>query len=147
MRVVAGLFSVLCLGVLSQALATEPKPASASSPPAPAAAEPQTATAAPASAEQPSAAKSASDSTPAATAAAKPDAGKTELTAADHELMSQGYKLEMRHGEKYFCRRETIMGSHFEQKTCNTAASIEAQTASSQELVRRMQVYSPKVNN
>jgi hypothetical protein len=130
-------------------LAAEPKPASASSPPAPApaAAEPQTATATPASAEQPSAAKSASDSTPAATAAAKPDAGKTELTAADHELMSQGYKLEMRHGEKYFCRRETIMGSHFEQKTCNTAASIEAQMASSQELVRRMQVYSPKVSN
>jgi hypothetical protein len=124
---------------LSQALAADPTP--------PAASATQTAPAAPSTALQPSAAKLASDSTPAATAGAKPDAGKPELTAADHELMSQGYKLEMRHGEKYFCRRETIMGSHFEQKTCNTPTSIQSQQAAAQELTRRIQVYSPKINN
>jgi hypothetical protein len=139
MRVTAGFLSVLCMGVLSQALAADPTP--------PAASQTPTAPSATAPAAQPGAAKPAADST-AAASAATPDAGKAELTAADHELMSQGYKLEMRHGEKYFCRRETIMGSHFEQKSCNTATSIESRQAAAQETVRKIQLSNtPRINN
>jgi hypothetical protein len=129
------------MGVLSQALAAEPPP------PAPAAAsstEQQSATAA---AGEPSAAKPASSSTPSAPAA-KPDAGKPEITAQDHELMSRGYKLRMRNGEKWFCRREDEVGSHLQRpEQCSTEASILANEAASQEMVRKMQSYSPKVSN
>jgi len=87
--------------------------------------------------------------TPAAADAAKPAAAgdKPELTSADKQMMARGYKLQMRHGEKYFCRREAPVGSHLEIMECNTADSIEAKEASSQEMVRRMQVYSPKASN
>jgi hypothetical protein len=137
MRVTAGFLFIVCTGGVFQALAADPTP--------PAASPTQTAPVAPAA--EPSAAKSASASATTATAAT-PDAGKAELTAADHQLMSQGYKLEMRHGEKYFCRRETIMGSHFEQKTCNTATSMESQQAAAQEMTRKIQISNtPRINN
>jgi hypothetical protein len=139
MRVTAGLIAVLCTGVLSQALAADPP---APPPPAPAAVAPV---------DQPSATPPAgqqSATTPAAQQnAASPTAGtikpgvtvvgtKPELTPQDKELLSRGYKLEMRHGEKYFCRTETQIDSRFPVRNCDTAQSIEAQRASSQEALR-----------
>jgi len=82
--------------------------------------------------------------------AAKPavatDGGKIELTREDKALMSQGYKIEMRHGQKYFCRRESELGTHWEIKSCNTAESIESHRASSVETVREMQANKPEIN-
>ncbi len=60
--------------------------------------------------------------------------------------MARGYKLEIRHGLRYFCRRESTLGSHFDQKTCNTAESIEAHRANSTETVREMQANKPEIN-
>lgn len=64
---------------------------------------------------------------------------KPELTPADKELLSRGYKLEMRHGEKWFCRMEGEIGSRFEHKSCDTAESIEAHRVESQEALRVIQ--------
>ena len=70
---------------------------------------------------------------------------KPELTALDKEILSRGYKLEMRHGEKYFCRREQQIGSRFETKSCNTAESIEAQRLNGQEAMRTIQNDRPQI--
>ncbi len=151
MRTAAALLTVLCTGVLSQALAADPQ--SPSSPPAPAAAtpaEPQSrppgdekSTAAPAA--QPVAAAAASGSAP--KPAAAPNGDKPELTPQDKELLARGYKLEMRHGDKYFCRKEQQIGSRFEVKYCNTAESIEAQRENSAEALRRVETNRPTINN
>ena len=144
MRVTAGLITVLCMGVLSQALAAEPpapSPPSAPAAPAPAPADQQSATApgGQAAAATPAGQQNAASPT-AASAPAKPGitvvGTKPELTPQDKELLSRGYKLEMRHGEKYFCRTETQIDSRFPIKNCDTAQSIESQRASSQEALR-----------
>jgi hypothetical protein len=69
------------------------------------------------------------------------------LTPEDKELIARGYKLEMRQGEKYFCRREQQLGSRFERKTCETAQSIQAHRAESQEAVRTIQNETPLINH
>lgn len=139
-RVTAGFLLVLCAGAMSQALAGDPPPSptpNAATTPAPAA---------PPSATAPSAAGS-SAAKPAAVAAADAEKDKADVDAKDKELKSRGYKMQMRDGQKYFCRMEAPVGSHLEKRECYTAASIYAQEATSQEFVRRMQVYSPKVSN
>jgi hypothetical protein len=149
-RVAAGLLTVLYTGVLSQALATEPQPPSP--PPAqaaPAPAEPQSAAASKGeqSAATPSAQQNAAPTPESAPAkiVVTADKDKPELTALDKEMISRGYKLEMRHGEKYFCRRESQMDSRFQIKSCNTAESIEAQRLSSQEALRTIQSDRPQI--
>jgi hypothetical protein len=153
-RVSAGLLTVLCAGVLcQQALGDEP-PAPAQSP------APATATAAstadqgavPAGGEKSAAAPAAPQNAAPSTAAStsvKPGltvvGTKPELTAEDKELMARGYKLEMRRGEKYFCRREQQIGSRFETKSCNTAESIEAQRLNGQEAMRAIQSDRPQI--
>jgi hypothetical protein len=143
MRVTVGFLFVLCAGVMTRALAGDPTPPPPSPTPsattAPASAAPQSATA-PAAADS-SAAK------PAEVAAADVEKEKATVDAKDKELKSRGYKMQMRNGEKWFCRREAPMGSRLEVMECNTAESIYAKEASSQEMVRRMQIYSPKVSN
>ena len=42
--------------------------------------------------------------------------------AEDKALLEQGYKPEMRHGVRYYCRRQAVIGSRFEQTT--TPASL-----------------------
>jgi len=145
MQIAARLLTVLCAGIWCQQAWAEDPPAP--SPPATVAAAEQS-PAAPASAltAQQSAASSTSES-----ATIKPPVTvigtKPELTPQDKELISRGYKLEMRHGEKYFCRREQQMGSRFEVKNCDTAESIEAHRQSSQEAMRVIQSDRSKVSN
>jgi hypothetical protein len=149
MRAAAVLFSVLCAGAWSQAPAAEPQPQS----PPPSTVTPteqQSATAAvEPSAATPAGVQNASSPTSATqvATAAKPDTGKLEPTADEKELMARGYKLEIRHGQRYFCRRESELGSHFDVKTCNTAESIEAHRANSVETVRQMQTNKPELSN
>jgi hypothetical protein len=156
----AGLLIVLCAGAWSQAGAADRPPLSPpQSSPAPAeqpsatapASERSTATpATPAVSAAPAAsATSTVTPTPAATAApdGATDAAKAEMTRKEHELLARGYKLEIRHGERYFCRREAELGSHFDVKTCNTAESIESHRANSVETVREMQANKPEISN
>jgi hypothetical protein len=72
---------------------------------------------------------------------------KPDLTPDEKELLSRGYKLETRHGEKYFCRREQQLGSRFEIKSCDTAQSIQAHRLASQETVREITSNRPQVSN
>jgi len=150
-RVTTRLLIVLCAGAFcQQALADEPQAAS------------QTPAAAAASTAEQHAATSGGEKSAAAPAAqqnaAPPTAGspsvkpgltvvgtKPELTDEDKELLARGYKLEMRRGEKYFCRREQQIGSRFETKSCNTAESIEAQRLNGQEAMRAIQSDRPQI--
>lgn len=134
MRAPAGFLFVLCAAAVTRALAGDPAPPQPSPTPS--------ATTAPA----PVAADSNSPK-PAAVSAADAEKQKADTSATDKDLKSRGYKIQMRNGEKYFCRMEAPVGSHLEKKECYTAASIYAKEESSQEFVRRMQTNSPKISN
>jgi hypothetical protein len=138
MRMNGGLVSGLCVAFFCQtALADEP-------PATPAAAPPAMQSAAPAAeAKSTAAAATPSEVKPGLTVSA----AKPELTPADKELMSRGYKLEMRHGEKYFCRTETETGSRFPVKNCDTAQSIEAHRQESQDAMHSIESNRSRVSN
>jgi hypothetical protein len=151
MRTAAALMTVLLTGAVSLALATEPPPMSPSTgQAAPAPADQQSAStggqqSAPTPAAHTTAPAPASDSTsikpPVTVVSTKPG----ELTPQEKEIVSRGCKLEIRHGERYFCRREQQIGSRFETKSCDTAQSIEAHRQESQEVLRTIQSDRPQV--
>lgn len=150
MRITPALFFALYMGVLSQALASEPSPPPSSSQDAKPAAELESASTP--GGEHGVAANSAEhNAVPPEPTVAKPaavDGGNTEKTLEDRELISHGYKLQMRNGEKWFCRREEELGSRLGSKMrCNSAAEIKAQGLASQEAVRQMQTNKPANGN
>jgi hypothetical protein len=157
MRTLAGLIGVLLAGVSSQALATEPQTQSqsqsqAAATPTPAGHQSATATDGQQSAAAPAAQQNATPSPTPASASIKPPVTVVgtkpqDLSNAEKELMARGYKVEMRNGEKYFCRREQQIGSRFETKTCDTAQSIQAQRAESQEAVRVIRSNNSRIGN
>ena len=146
MRTAAALMTVLFTGVMSQAMADDPPPppqapaATAATP----AGQQSASTAAPAAAQPAPAASNdpGSIKPPVTVTSTKPG----ELSYSDKELLAQGYKIDMRHGEKYFCRREQQIGSRFEVKNCDTAESIESHRASGQEALRTIQNDRPQIN-
>jgi hypothetical protein len=138
MRLTAALLCVLCTAVAYPALATDPEP------PAPSSAQKSPAPAEPQSAAAPAGEQSAA---PPAKLAVAPTGDIVEITRREQELLSQGYKVQMRHGEKYFCHRESIIGSHFDTISCNTAESIQSKRASGEEVVRKMQANKPQISN
>jgi hypothetical protein len=154
MRTIAGLIGVLFAGVLSQALALAAEPQTLSQSPSQAAPTPAgqqsaAATDGQQNAAAPAAQQNETPSPTPASASIKPPVTVVgtkpeDLTTADRDLMKQGYKLEMRHGEKYFCRREQQLGSRFEVKSCDTAQSIEARRQESQEALRTIQNDRPQ---
>jgi hypothetical protein len=144
MRLAAAFLWVLCSAAAFQCLAADPEPA------APSSSEQKTpAPAAPQSAAAPAVEQHAAVPTTPATAAVagKSDATPPPLTRAEQDLVARGYKPEMRHGQRYFCRREGEIESHFERKVCNTSESILSQRAASEEAVRRMQSNKPQISN
>jgi hypothetical protein len=49
------------------------------------------------------------------------------MDQVEKRFLSEGYKLEMHHGEKVFCRREDLLGSRLgAQKVCSTAQQLTA---------------------
>jgi hypothetical protein len=126
----------MAVGGISLALAdpsttaSPPSPPSApSAPSAPAAAAPapQAAPATPAASTTPapaahaaSAAAPAQDNKPAVIVQGTP-----EFDTVQKHFLAEGYKLEMRNGEKVFCRREEQLGSRLDgQKVCSTALQL-----------------------
>jgi hypothetical protein len=168
MRIAVGM--LMCLGGLSAAWANEPLPpnpaaspaeqqaATAQSKPTPGA--PSTApavsgaTAAPAgsSAASPLASavttgKPENSPTPAAgpaNAAVQP-AKTTELTADEKNYLSHGYKLQIRSGQKYFCRSETPLGTRFATTTCRTTEQMAVAARNSKDFASEME--RPSGNN
>jgi hypothetical protein len=134
MRLAIGIIGTACLCGMSLAQADPP-----SSAPAPAAATPpstQSATqAAPAT---------TSSATPAQLAPAKDTKqtvvvqGTPEFDTLEKHFLSEGYKLEMHNGEKYFCRREDQLGSRLGgQKYCSTAQQLMVTERDAQRSVDR----------
>lgn len=135
MRFVVGALACMAVGGISLALADPSTTASPPSPPsapsalsAPAAAAPtpQAAPATPASTTPAPAAHAASAAAPAQDN--KPAVivqGTPEFDTVQKHFLAEGYKLEMRNGEKVFCRREEQLGSRLGgQKVCSTALQL-----------------------
>jgi hypothetical protein len=131
MRMIIGLFTVLSVCALSQAMATDP-PAEA-----------------PKAAASTSAASSPSSTTTDKTAAVATSADGTKqvkLVAGDADadarlkkLRAAGYKPEMHGKEVLFCRKEPVVGSRFEKKVCNTAEQLDAQMTNGRDAVETAQ--------
>ena len=91
-------------------------------------------TAAPATSAAPAATTSAPVSEPAPSVkSADPENGKTVVVqgtakqdSLEKHFLAEGYKLEMRNGEKVFCRREERLGTRLGgQKVCDTAQRLQ----------------------
>ncbi|HET7758114.1 MAG TPA: hypothetical protein VFK87_12735 [Steroidobacteraceae bacterium] len=124
MRFIVGLLACAGLGLLSLARADSPNSSATqgvSAGTTPSAAAAATAHAATAS--------SAAPATPAAPPA---------LDFEEKHLLAEGYRVEIRHGQKMFCRREEVLGSRVEgQKFCGTAEQLKATESQAKEAVER----------
>lgn len=147
MRITIALMGAISVAYFTLALAMEEPPASQ--------AAPETATGAPSTTatEQPVVKKA--PTTP--TTSASPNAAQSEsrradssakiaLTAGDDDaaaelkqLMARGYKGEAHGSEIWFCRKEVIMGSRFEQKVCFTPDQLKHIAADAQQQTDRIQ--------
>lgn len=169
MRYLSGLFACLAVGALSQAPAVEP-PDSArpSAPPeAQSAAATDSAAATQRAADDTHPASQPDAKAAAATSAGgdtKPGGSKAELTREqqalaargykiedlspnEQALLARGYKIEIHKGQRLFCRRESIIGSHFETKRCNTAEALGTERIDAQETTRVIQVNKPQASH
>ncbi|HWX30181.1 MAG TPA: hypothetical protein VNZ53_22425 [Steroidobacteraceae bacterium] len=73
-----------------------------------------------------SAASPASPATPPTAAAGAPHETAAAIDPREKMLKARGYHLEMRNGEKYYCRSEEVMGSRLGgRKYCGTVADVE----------------------
>jgi hypothetical protein len=103
-------FGLLACAAMNIALADDP--------PAPPASAPAATAQAPASTAQPMAA---------APSAAQPaaDAQTAAADAQEKHFLSEGYSVEMHHGNKMFCRREDQLGSRLgAKKYCSTGEQL-----------------------
>jgi hypothetical protein len=128
MRLFFGVLVCIGSGAISVALADDPPsaPDTATSPTASASSPTQTPSAAPANA-----AKAVNTD-----AAVKAD----DSVGQERHFLSEGYKIEMRNGEKMYCRREEQMGSRLGgQKNCSTPQQLTANETQAKELVERNQ--------
>jgi hypothetical protein len=116
MRLLVGVLACMSVGAISIAMADPPPPASSTAT-APAATSVPAAPAAAAKAAAPAA-----------------DAEKTsvvvqstpEVDPLEKHFLAEGYKMEMRNGEKVFCRREEELGSRLGgRKVCSTAQQLD----------------------
>ena len=113
-----GILACIGLGAVSVAGADAPNP-----PAAPAAALTPAAPATPTStATAPAPTTSAAPVKAAAPAETLASSGDDER---ERHFLAEGYKLEMRNGEKVFCRREEVLGSRLgAQKVCSSALQL-----------------------
>ena len=110
MRTVAGLIGVLCLSALARAQESTPAPT-----------EPGKAV------------------TPAATAPTSQttNTASKELTPAEKNLLRHGYRLEVRNGERRFCREEDTLGSRLHaHKVCGSVESLTRRAEINKDQVR-----------
>jgi hypothetical protein len=114
-----------CLGVAGFTFAL------ADPPPAAQPAEPTTSAPAHAASPTPAATPAPATQASSATAAA---AAASEVDPREKRLLSMGYKPQMVHGEKRFCKREPVMGSRTDMVSrCGTVDQLAAETQLSRE--------------
>jgi hypothetical protein len=166
MRFVVGVLACIGVGGISLALAdpsttpsTPSAPSAPTTPSAPTAAAPAAAPVVPAPVTPQAAPVTAASTTPAlaahaASAAApaqdnKPAVivqGTPEFDTMEKHFLAEGYKLEMRNGDKVFCRREEQLGSRLGgQKVCSTALQLMVTERQAQASVDKsmMQQHNP----
>jgi hypothetical protein len=90
-------------------------------------------------ASQASSAQSSSASTAKTTTPSSQPAKDQELTAAEKDLLAQGYKMRMNDGQKVFCHRELVLGSNIEKTVCTTAERQAEARANGQALTQQIQ--------
>jgi hypothetical protein len=139
MRIVVRWIAVIFIGALSQALANGSEPQSSATPqPAQDSSPAQAAPSPPdlqAGAKAPVVADKAATAVPVATH--QPAGAKPELTHEERNLIRQGYKLEVRNGENWFCKREPVLGSRLQQnKECGTEEMWSKRRVEEQESLR-----------
>ena len=126
MRFVVGALACMAVGGISLALA-DPSTTS------PAQTAPSTATAAGTSPAPTTAAPVTPQAAPAA-------AATPAIDPEERRLLAEGYRMQMRHGEKVFCRREEVLGSRLEGKmNCSTAQQLKTTRDQAQEAAQRLQ--------
>ena len=92
----------------------------------------------------------AADAKSTTTSPTNPDAAKTSsnkvvlndktLTNAQvKDLLAQGYKPQGQGDTVVYCRREQVLGSHFESKICRSAAQILQERSDSKEFTENVQ--------
>jgi hypothetical protein len=150
MRSVLALLACVAGGGLSVALADPPAaPASTSEAATPATpATPGNPAAAPVAATS-AGGVTTTGATPAGPAA-QPASSVTitaEQAAMEKHFLAEGYKVEMRNGQKYYCRREETLGTRLgSQKFCSTEEQLKATEAQAKDLVgtsQRQQASGP----
>jgi hypothetical protein len=151
MSAVIRLSFVICTCAIAQAFAQSPasvepehpvsqSPATAdaaSQPTAPAQSSPADNTAKPDISD-----KAPATQSPNATANAPASSGATKTVLVDKtltnaqvkQLLAKGYRPQGRGDNVYYCRREQVLGSRFEQKVCKTADQITRAELDSQEI-------------
>jgi hypothetical protein len=151
MRLAVGM--LMSLGAFSMAWADDPPPSQPVASPTDQQAAAATAQGKPAPADTPAA---VATSNAAATAAAPPTKSESapaatpasttaqtsknqDLTDDEKKLLSRGYKLETRGGQKFFCHSETLVGSRFPTKTCRTAEQMAAIRQNSKDYLNDVQ--------
>jgi hypothetical protein len=143
MRLLVGVLACLSVGGISSAVADPPAPPASTATPAtpatpttPATATSPASTSAPAApAQDAKAAASAADSakTPGVLIESTPD-----LSTLEKHFLAEGYKMEMRNGEKVFCRKEQVMGSRLQnQKSCGSALQLSETERQAQSSLNR----------
>ena len=150
MRMIIGLFTVLSVGALSQAMATDPPvetPKAATSTSAPSSTAPAATSTSSTTTDKATTTASSSDGTK----TVKLVAGDAEADARLKKLRAAGYRAEMHGNEVVFCRKQLVLGSRFEKKMCNTAEEIDNQMSNGRDVVENTQrnglgVGNPKGN-
>jgi len=148
MRMIIAVVAGLSVGVFSQAFGVDPPVSEAAKPasPAPASVD-STTTITPTTAER--SADSKTTATPASADGTRPVrliVGDAAAEARLKQLRAAGYKPEAHGDEVVFCRREPVLGTHFQHKVCNTAEQLESMTKTGQDEVDQMQRDAMKGN-
>jgi len=139
MRLFSGVLACVFIGAGSAALAEDPPPSTTnnSASTAPAAAAPSAAPATTAATPAPVAGAAKSSVT--VTAAATPPAAP-QVDPIEKHFISEGYRVQMRNGEKVFCHREEQLGSRLGGAvTCSTAEVLKQTEEQAHAAVERAQ--------
>ncbi len=135
MRLIPYLYvSVLCATLPAAALAQQAQAAQQPQAGAPQAQTTQPATPSSSPVKTPSQ-PTASTTAPASGTSPTHSSKGQELSSDEKRLISRGYHLEVHNGEKTFCRREVVLGSHFEKKVCGTAEQLATSTRTSRDVL------------
>jgi hypothetical protein len=127
MRFAVGVLVCLNAGAISLALGDPP-------------AIPPATTATAAAADATPAAPVATSTVRAPTVAPTTAAPKPTVDLDEKHFASQGYKTEMRNGEKVFCRREQVLGTRLgEEKHCATLEQLKVLEQESKDTAEKFQ--------